>query len=78
MSLWVAITWTSPALSKLSDQMGAPLPGRERKAVDGGCVDTFCGLVLMFEHTQAKLPPVDSSPLSVFVQASLKAPAAPT
>lgn len=30
-------------------------------------VDTFCGLVLMFEHTQAELPPVDS----VFVQAAL-------
>ncbi|KAE8277428.1 Serine/threonine-protein kinase PAK 1 [Larimichthys crocea] len=51
-------------------------PGEEGR--DGGRVDTFCGLVLVFEHTQAELSPVDSSPVSVFVQAALKASAAPT
>lgn len=78
MSLWVAITWTGLALSKLPDQEGAPLPGLERRAGDGGRVDTFCGLVLVFEHTQAELPPVDSSPAPMFVQTALKAPAALT
>lgn len=49
----------------LLDKKGAPSsrPGEGEE----GHVDTFCGLVLVFEHTQAELPPVDS----VFVQAVL-------
>lgn len=71
MSLWVAITLTGLALSKLPDQKVAPLPGREEEEEGGGvCVDTFCGLVRVFEHTQAELPPVDFFPVSVCIDST--------
>lgn len=57
--------------------MDAPLPKPWGGRRDAGRCETLCGPLLVFEHTQAERPPVDSSLTSVFVQAALKAQAAP-